>query len=941
MHKDLKNYKLSPEFVKKLAEQSVGYISPENFDKIIQLFENEISSHYFTYNSESNLLRIILAMYDKITLLNECLQYPHYVEILVAISTNSNYLTDILVRNPEYFYWIVNPSTLETKLDEKIFTESIKKTVSGFKSFHAKVNALRTLKRKEILRIGVKDILGKADIKDITKELSILAKTIASELIQLCYLEILEKYEIKNLIRKFCLIALGKLGGRELNYSSDIDVIIFYDRNSLIKNKWHYNQILTETIYLFIESASSITSNGYIYRVDFRLRPDGRNSPLCRSINEYLNYYESRGEDWERQMLIKADFIAGSKSLYNSFITYLQPFIFPVTFSSSPLDQIKKLKINIEKNLGSDENIKLIPGGIRDIEFTIQALQLLNGGKYPGLKTSNSLDGINKLSDAKLISEEEANTLKTAYIFYRRVEHYLQLMNDSQTHTIPKEGEILEKLSASLNFKNTLSFNHFVSANRKSVQKIYNSVMGIDHNPNSENKIRSEIKFANKNKAIKNLQYLREGKGLLGQKQFDKASINEFQKIEEDLNNFLITSTNPDLVLQNFVRVIKPLTLPSIWYKEFSDKNFFRSFLYLCEFSQKAIDLFAEDEDLRDFFITRKVFEKISGKNIESLSIKKMLFTLSLQFTLKLISAINISKFLQTYLIRAIQIKVEEYPTLKSLSHEFMIAALGSFGSGEMTFSSDIDLIFVVKDLNSYPEVQKDFQILLTKLKADLKPFDVDCRLRPEGKSSFLVWDLIGFGKYIQNRSRIWELQAYCKMNFIYGNKKIFNSLSKAISLRINNENKVIVKKEIYDMRKKLYPNIINSIHDSFNIKKSPGGLSDIEFIIQSILLTGKNFFLKYRGKNIIKIIELLEKTDKGFHKLDELKANFIFLKNLEFAVQSIFNNTLSVLPASDDKRLMISALLGFDSKEKFQDQLANICKVNHLIFENYLLQKY
>ena len=937
MHKDLKNYKLSPEFVKKLAEQSMGYISLDNFEEIIKLFENEISSHYFTYNSESNLLRIILAMYDKIALLNECLQYPHYIEIFVSVSANSNYLADILVRNPEYFYWIANPSTLETQLGEKNFTESIKKTLSGFKSFNAKINALRTLKRKEILRIGIKDILGKADIKDITEELSILAKAIASELIHLCYLEVLEKYEIKNLNRRFCLIALGKLGGKELNYSSDIDVIIFYDRNSLIKNKWHYNQILTEAIYLFIESASSITSNGYIYRVDFRLRPDGRNSPLCRSINEYLSYYESRGEDWERQMLIKADFIAGSKSLYNSFISYLQPFIFPVTFSSSPLDQIKKLKINIEKNLKDEENIKLIPGGIRDIEFTIQALQLLNGGKNVDLKTSNSLDAINKLSNAKLISADEANTLKNAYIFYRRVEHYLQLMNDSQTHTIPKEGEILEKLSASLNFKNALSFSHFVSASRKSVQKIYNSVMGINHNLNAKNKIQSKIKFANENKSVKNLQYLREGKGLLGQKQFDKASIDEFQKIEEDLNNFLLTSSNPDLVLQNFARVIKPLTLPSIWYKEFSDKNFFRSFLYLCEFSQKAIDLFAEDDDLRDFFITRKVFEKITNKNIELLSIKKMLFALSVQFTLKLISATNISKHLQTYLIRAIQIKVKEYPTLKSLNHEFMIAALGSFGSGEMTFSSDIDLIFVAKDLNSYPEIQKDFQILFIKLKADLKPFDVDCRLRPEGKSSFLVWDLLGYRKYIQNRSRIWELQAYCKMNFIYGNNKIFNSLSKAISLRINSENKIIVKKEISDMRKKLYPKIINSIHDSFNIKKSPGGLSDIEFLTQSILLTGKNLFLKYRGKNIIKIIALILKENKEFHYLDVLKANFIFLKNLEFAIQSIFNNTLPVLPASDNKRLMISVFLGFDSKEEFMEQVNNICKVNHSIFEKYL----
>ena len=940
MHKTLKNYKLSTGFINKLAELSAGYISSENFDKIIQLFENEIGLHYFTYNSESNLLRILLAMYDKITLLNECLQYPHYVEILTAISNNSNYLTDILVRNPEYFYWIVNPSTLELKLDEKYFTETVKKTLSGFKSFNGKVNALRNLKRKEILRIGIKDILKNAALKEITNELSVLARTISSELIRLCYSEILSKHEVEKLNRKFCMIALGKLGGSELNYSSDIDVIIFYDKNSLVKNNLYYNQFLTEVIYLFIESASSITSNGYIYRVDFRLRPDGRNSPLCRSLGEYLNYYESRGEDWERQMLIKADFIAGDKSLFRSFINYLQPFIYPVTFSSSPLEQIKKLKINIEKNLSDEENIKLITGGIRDIEFTIQALQLLNGGKDAALKTSNSLNAINKLSNAKLLSEDETTTLTNAYIFYRRIEHYLQLMNDSQTHNIPNEGEILEKLSSFLNFKNSISFKHFVSSNRKSIRKIYYSVMGINDNLKIKNQMRSEIKFTNQNKAIKNLQYLREGKGLLGQKQFDKASIEEFQKIEEDLNKYLFTACSPDLVLQNFVRVIRPMTLPSIWYKEFRDHNFFKSFLYLCEFSQKAIDLFAEDEDLRDFFITRKVFEKITGKNIDLLSIKKMLFSLSVQFTLDLIPAEKISKLLKIYFLKSIQEKIEEYPKLKSLNHDFMIAALGSFGSGEMTFSSDIDLIFVVNDLNSYPEIQKDFQVLLIKLKTELKPFNVDCRLRPEGESSILVWDLTSFRKYIQNRSRIWELQAYCKMNFIYGNKKTFNRLTKSISLRINEEDKGFVKKEIYIMRKNLYPKIISSVHESFNIKKSLGGLADIEFLIQSILLTGKNLYLKYRAKNIKEIIDSFEKDQIEFQNLERLKFNFIFLKNLEITIQNIFNNTIPVLPSKEDKKSMIAAFLGFDSIEKYQDKVADICKVNHSLYEKYLNNK-
>ena len=930
------NNKLSKEFIIKLVEFSAGYFPPETLDKIIQVFESEISGRYFSFGSESNLLRIIQAMYDKPTLLSECVKYPHYVEILVSVSINSNYLTDILVRNPEYFYWIVNPSIIEDKLDKIKFTSSVRQAVSVYKSFNSKANALRSLKRKEILRIGVKDILGKAELNEITEELSVLAGTIASELFTICYDEILLKHEIKKLNRKYCLISLGKLGGNELNYSSDIDLVIFYDKNTVINNKKYYNELLTEAIYLFISSASSITENGFLYRVDFRLRPDGRNSPLCRSISEYLNYYESRGEDWERQMLIKAGFVTGSKSLYDSFINYLKPFIYPVTFISSPTEQIKKLKNNIEKRLNDESNIKLLPGGIRDIEFGVQALQLLNGGKNSELRTGNTLNAINKLYNAGHLSFEEVDALKNSYVLYRRIEHYLQLMNDSQTHTIPGDGESLEKLSAFLGFKNSTSFKKFVTENRTAVKKISGSILDITYD--GERKTEPDIIFNNKNLAQKNLQYLREGKGLLGQKQFDTSSINLFQKIESELNEYLTSSKNPDLVLQNFARVIKSISLPSIWYREFLDKAIFEKFLFLCEYSQKAIDLFAEDDDLREFFITRKVFEKVSGSSLHSFNTKKILFTLTVQFALKIISAVRVSELLSGFFRKAIQKITCESAGLNKHNDEYAIAAMGSFGSGEMTFASDVDLIFIVNDLNSYPEIQKDFQELFLQLKEHLKPFDVDCRLRPEGKSSILVWDLKSYKSYVQKRARTWELQAFCKLSFVSGNKKIFNGLVRSISHRIKSENKLLIKKEILDMRKKLYPQDINSVSKLFNVKKSRGGLADIEFVLQYLILTSDNFFPKCRGKNIIRITEIFNKSIKGSKDFNILSSNFIFLKKLTFTIQSAFNNSVSLLSFSDDKISIISFLLGYNSINEFKEELAGIINSNQIIFDKYLL---
>ena len=441
--------KISGDFENYILEFSAGVISSNDFANLINLFETEINNYYFTASSEANLIRILQGMYDKVSFIKESIKYPHYIEILICIAVNSNYLTDILVINPEYFYWVVNPSILNAKLNRVKYSKELRTILESYNSLQAKVRTLKSMKRKELLRIGLKDIYLKAPIEELTKELSILATQLSGELFTICYQEVLNKYKFSKIYGKYCLVALGKLGGAELNYSSDIDLILFYDKERKINRQKYFNEILTEAAQMFLKLSAEMTG-GFLYRVDFRLRPDGRNSPLCRSIQEYLDYYESRGEDWERQMLIKAGFLSGSKSLYNKFINYLLPFIFPSSFAISPKKQILKMKQNIERQSKNEENIKLNLGGIRDIEFSVQALQLLNGGRNENLRSGNTLSAIEALNHSDFISKSEAKTLTSAYIFYRQIEHYLQLMNNRQTHLIPVEGELLQKMSAHL-----------------------------------------------------------------------------------------------------------------------------------------------------------------------------------------------------------------------------------------------------------------------------------------------------------------------------------------------------------------------------------------------------------------------------------------------------------------------------------------------------------
>ncbi|MBK7632656.1 MAG: hypothetical protein IPJ23_18595 [Ignavibacteriales bacterium] len=921
---------LSQDFIAKLIEKSAGRVSQSLLEELLSRIENEIKLHYFTKSSESNLLRIIQNQFDIAFFINECLKYPHQIEILVSLSNNSNYLTDILVRNPEYFHWIINPSILEQKLNEKYFRSSLEKTISPFKSFESKVNAIRNFKRKEILRIGLKDIYLKEELINITGFLADLANSISAVLFDLCYKEILKKCLIDKTARKYVLISLGKLGGGELNYSSDIDLIALYDRNSLINKKVYYNQILSETILLFIEAASKITSAGFLYRVDFRLRPDGRNAQLCGSYAEYLRYYETRGEDWERQMLIKANYLCGNKFLHNKFSNSVSRFIYPATFSVSPIAQIKKLKTSIEQKNKSDNNIKLVAGGIRDIEFSIQALQLLNGGKYLDIRTGNSLIAINKLQQKNILTKEEAEDFLMAYTLFRKAEHYLQLMNDQQTHTIPSEGELAEKLANFLKFKDLKSFKEHLEKSKNKVQFIYNSIVGIENKKNVNNDY-DKIFFADSKRAKSNLEFLQAGKNLFDKRLFDNRTVTSFHKIENELNKYLSNCIDPDIVLENFARIIRSAHFPQIWFDTFSDSKFFNLFLSLCEQSQKAIDLFAEDKVLRDSFLSRESLILLSKHGFDKLTLKDFYFRTSVQLSAKILDPNLFADLYTDFLYTKIMFGAQSFATDKDWENNYFIAAMGSFGSRDLSFASDVDLIFVVSSIQEYPSIQKDIQNLLQNFKNDLPGIEIDCRLRPEGKSSQLVWDVEDYKKYFSNRARVWELQAFTKCRFVLGNRNLFTEFFNHYVKVIKEKEKELIKKEMLDMRKKLYP-----ISDtSFNIKKSSGGLADIDFIISFLFLTNPDLLLEQKKFGTNYYFNLIKKVSTKAINFDQIENNFYVLKRIELLNQLIFNSKISKIPTDQMKLNKLAKECEFSNSNLLLKKLNEIKEQNKRFYQN------
>ncbi len=923
-----KTYQLSDSFREFLVTASAGFLSSNDFDKVYNKFESSAEKYFFNNSSEANLFRILSAFFDKKSFLLDALKYEHHIEIVSAVSSLSNYLTDIIVRNPEYLYTLFNQETLLKQIDENKFKIEIENSISGFKSFSSKIRMLRNFKRKYLLKIGAADILGFNDIKTTTEQLSVLSRVLASTLFEVCYNEIQNKYSIK-LDEKYCLCSLGKLGGNELNYSSDIDLILFYEGNNEFSGiKKDYHELMIETTQLFIKEATAVTPESYLYRVDFRLRPDGRNSILCRTMNDYIKYYETRGEDWERQMLIKLGFVTGSMELYNDFKNYLDGFIYPRTFHNSVISTIQKMKRSIEERLKDEKNIKLIPGGIRDIEFCVQALQLINGGKYSELKSPNTLEVLNKLLNRGLISSEEFDALFNGYILFRKIEHFVQLMNDTQTHSLPEADADKEKLAFFLNFNSVDDLYNHVTKYRENVRKIYNEILGSSLKVEID--FYSSIEFRNPSKSKANIKFLSLGMGLLGEKQFDHTTIKLFEEIEPVLIEYLKSSFDPDLILENFVRVIKNIKLTSVWYRTFSDKLFLNSFLRLCQFNQKAIDLMATSRRLADLFLSKKVFQPINVDEATP-SLSDTIFILSIQHSAGITTYPDFSIVLR----KVIEKELKNIFCEQKNKFEFFAAALGSFANDEINFASDIDLIVVVDNIKKYPQVEKDFQDLLTQIRKKLTPFPVDFRLRPEGKSSQLVWDLDGYDRYINKRMRVWEFRALAKLRFIEGSKNLYELFVEKIQTRLSGIDDETIAKEISKMnRRKNYSSVSDQV--KINLKTSPGTLSDIDTIISIQLLKDAGLFVKQLNSGSLNKIEVIEFPDSQFDK-NIFRENYIFIKNIQIGLQNLFNQSKSVLPGDKIKIELLALYLGYQNSQLFLSKLNSILKENTKLVKNII----
>ncbi|MBM3983016.1 MAG: bifunctional [glutamate--ammonia ligase]-adenylyl-L-tyrosine phosphorylase/[glutamate--ammonia-ligase] adenylyltransferase [Planctomycetes bacterium] len=382
----------------------------------------------------------------------------------LQLLATSQFFADTLAAYPEFLATVShvprrNPSTAE-------LTAQLRAEVDAGGDDAGVLRAIRRFRDRHTLRIGISDVVRDRPLEEVTRELARLADACVEVALQHALRTVAARFGVPMTPdgppAKVTALAFGKLGGDELNYSSDIDLMFVYDadgetnRRAGVTNAEFFARVVGEVVRLL----SCHTDRGFAYRVDLRLRPEGDRGPLARGLASTLSYYDTMGRTWERQALIKLRHVGGDSALARDFLSAVEPFVYRKYFSFAEINEVKALKRQMEAKAqrarGDDEgfprDVKTGRGGIRDIEYTVQFLQLLNGGDLPAVRQRNTLLALEALEIAGCLNPQETFILSDAYRFLRKTEHRLQLLFDLQKHKLPAATDELRKLARRMGY---------------------------------------------------------------------------------------------------------------------------------------------------------------------------------------------------------------------------------------------------------------------------------------------------------------------------------------------------------------------------------------------------------------------------------------------------------------------------------------------------------
>lgn len=757
---------------------------------------------------------------------------------------------------------------------------------------------LRQLRQRAMAHLCLRDLAADAPLAEIVESMTLLADVTTNFALDHYHRQLTQLYgepvDSQGRPQRLMVIGMGKLGGRELNVSSDVDYIFVYpeDGETTGPKRIDNFDFFTRLGKRVINALGDITADGQVFRVDMRLRPNGDSGPLVCSLDSLENYFITQGREWERYAWIKARIMNVGDNAQPTWMAALgkvsRPFIFRKYLDFGAINAMRDLHAQIRREVARKDmadHVKLGPGGIREIEFMAQVFQLIRGGRETWLQIRPTLSVLKRLAERRFITVEAETELREAYIFLRRLEHRLQFVEDKQTHMLPGNDEDRASTARTMGFATWDELLVVLNAHREVVSRHFEAIFsdpeegahpmealwGGQLDDDSAMEQLAEKGFARPAEAWERLKQMRasaryqqlpasnrQRMDAVGPRMLDAAS----QTAQPDVTlvralEFLDTVGKRGAylaLLQQYpqaLRKVADMVGASSWAAEYLNRHP----ILLDEFLDPRLLELGSDWDTFKADLAQELAQHAGDTEREMDILREahhaQVFRLLAQDLAGLTTVERISDHLSQLADIMLQTTLELcWKTIRKRHREtpaFAVIGYGKLGGKELGYGSDLDIVFLYDD--DHPDAQENYVRLAQRLTTWLGSttpagilFETDLRLRPNGDSGVLACTVEAFRQYQEQNAWVWEHQALTRARYCAGDAAVGAQFEAIRNDILRKERDItVLRDEVLAMRQKMRDSLASPkeavARGEFDIKHDPGGIVDVEFMVQYLIL--------------------------------------------------------------------------------------------------------
>ncbi len=840
-------------------------------------------------------------------------RFPLGTDALVHLLAVSPISAEKLSVDPGLLEWLAHPEISASDRGPMRMRAELAALRGANTGFDSRFVALRQLHRRELLRIALREVAGASSLAATTRELSALAEVILQEALTGWQADCARRWGGAP-ATGFAILGLGKLGGRDLNFSSDVDLMFLYGEDGTYRPNFSNHEYFARLGEKLTSGFAQRDPAGSVFRLDLRLRPEGKDGPLVVSLASAENYYAGHGETWERLMLAKARRVAGDEEVTYDFAQRLQPFVYPRSIAPDTLAEIGELKARIEREnhcadlAAPGGNVKLGPGGIREIEFIVGALQLIHGARQAFLQDPSTPRVLASLARLEFLPDDECAALASAYGFLRTVEHRLQIEREAQTHSLPLDAPSLDRLARSLRLADAEALFGRLRGHAELVRRVFHRL--IESAPPARTAVCPFPLFRDATAAQKNLARLAEGpSGVHAAPRTRRL----FSRLEPMLIEGLARGADPDAALLRFLRFVEAYGIRGL-------------LLEMLITHPRLLDLLLRVFDAGDFFASllirrpgwlEEVVEEIGldgafdapthlkawrehDADFETLRRrqKSSLLRVAMRDLLGLCGGDPFAE-----ITAVAEASVQRSVEILGVGDRITIVAFGKLGGRELGYGADLDVILLGDDTAAGEKLTRS----VAQSVAEGGLFPLDTRLRPEGVNGPIVSTLGNYAHYFTSgRAQPWEAQALTKSRPVSGPlAEEFSALARR--LWETSRGRGEIGRNVAAMLQRVHRERAGDDAQGGQFKTGPGGLVAIEFLAQALQWEGGIWEPTTRPA-LAALRTAGALTDEEHATLD---GGYAWLRQVELVLRREDNKAVSCLPAAEADRARLARRLG------------------------------